>query len=73
MAIMRFSFAPEETVEFFRTHYGPTLRAFESLPPANQAALRRDLVALQTEHNSAKNPGATEVAAEYLEIVATRV
>jgi 2-polyprenyl-3-methyl-5-hydroxy-6-metoxy-1,4-benzoquinol methylase len=72
-AMMRYPFPPAETVEFFRTHYGPTLRAFESLPATGQAALRRDLVDLQTRHNSAATPGTTEVSAEYLEVIATRV
>ena len=73
IAWMRYPFPPAETVEFFRKYYGPTLRAFESLPPAGQTALRRDLVELQTRHNSAKIPGHTEVAAEYLEVVATKM
>ena len=36
------------------------------------AALRRDLVDLQTAHNSATTPGETEARAEYLEVVAMR-
>ncbi len=72
VALMRDPVPPAEAVEFFRKYYGPTLRAFEALPPAGQAALRRDLVELQTRHNTAKNPDTTEVAAEYLEVVATR-
>ena len=72
IAWMRYPFPPAETVEFFRKYYGPTLRAFESLSPAGREALRRDLVDLQTRHNSAKVPGTTEVAAEYLEVVATK-
>lgn len=71
--VMRFPFPPAEVVEFFRKYYGPTLRAFESLPPSGQEALRRDLVELQTQYNSAKISGTTEVAAEYLEVVATRI
>lgn len=73
IAWMRYPFPPGETVEFFRKYYGPTLRAFESLPTTGQAALRRDLVELQTRHNTAMAPGATEVAAEYLEIIATKI
>ena len=73
IALMRYPFPPAETVEFFRKYYGPTLRAFESLPEASQAALRRDLVELQTRHNLAKVPGQTEAAAEYLEVVATKI
>ncbi|HVV70688.1 MAG TPA: methyltransferase domain-containing protein [Verrucomicrobiae bacterium] len=72
-AVMRFPFPPAETVEFFRKYYGPTLRAFESLPAAGQATLRRDLVELQTRYNQATTPAQTEVAAEYLEIIATKI
>jgi len=72
VAMMRYPFPPAETVEFFRKYYGPTLRAFESLPAPGQAALRRDLVELQTRHNTAETPGKTEVAAEYLEVVAKK-
>jgi SAM-dependent methyltransferase len=70
---MRYPFPPAEAVEFFRKYYGPTLRAFESLSAEGQAALRRDLVELQTRHNTATEPGTTEVAAEYLEVVATKI
>ena len=72
-AMMRYPFPPAETVEFFRKYYGPTVRAFESLPAASQAALRHELVELQTRYNVAPTPGTTEVAAEYLEIIATKV
>jgi len=73
VAPMWYPFPPADTVEFFRKYYGPTLRAFESLPPSGQEALRRDLVELQTRHNSAKEAGTTEVAAEYLEVIATKI
>jgi ubiquinone/menaquinone biosynthesis C-methylase UbiE len=73
IACMRYPFPPAETVEYFRKYYGPTLKAFESLPPSGQEALRKDLVALQTKYNIATEPGATEVASEYLEVVATRI
>jgi ubiquinone/menaquinone biosynthesis C-methylase UbiE len=72
IAFMRYPFGPADTVEFFRQYYGPTQRAFASLDAAAQAALRRDLVELQTVHNIASTQGTTEVAAEYLEVVATR-
>lgn len=73
MAPMCYPFPPAETVEFFRKYYGPTLRAFESLSPAGQAGLRRDLVDLQSRYNTAKTPGTTEVLAEYLEVTATKI
>ncbi len=73
IAAMRFPYSPADTVEFFRKYYGPTFRAFESLPAPSQEALRRDLVELQTQNNIAKSPNQTEVAAEYLEVIATRI
>ena len=72
LAMMRYPFPPAETVEFFRRYYGPTQRAFASLDVTAQAALRRDLVEIQTNHNIATTPAATEVAAEYMEIIAVR-
>jgi hypothetical protein len=69
---MRYPFPPAETVEFFREYYGPTQKAFAALDTTAQGALRRGLVELQTANNVAKKPGTTEVAAEYLEVVATR-
>jgi SAM-dependent methyltransferase len=72
IALMRYPFPPAETVEFFRQYYGPTQKAFAALDAAGQAALRRDLVELQTAHNTAATAGTTEVAAEYLEIHARR-
>jgi ubiquinone/menaquinone biosynthesis C-methylase UbiE len=64
-------FSIAETVEFYRCHYGPTLRAFAALSEAEQAALRRDMEDLYARHNKAAN-GTTSIIAEYLEIVATR-
>ncbi len=66
-----YPFSPAEVVEFFRVYYGPTNRAFASLPEEGQAALRRDLENLWTQHNRSAN-GKTEVESEYLEVVATR-
>lgn len=37
--------------EFFRRNFGPTLKAFEIVGPAGEAALAADLHALATEHN----------------------
>jgi SAM-dependent methyltransferase len=67
-----YPFSPIEVVEFFRVYYGPTNRAFASLSEDGQAALRRDLENLWTQHNRATD-GTTRVEAEYLEVVATRV
>lgn len=72
IAAMRYPFPPAETVDFFRRYYGPTGKAFDALGAEAQSALWRDLVELQTAHNSADTPGTTEARAEYLEVVATR-
>ena len=72
IALMRYPFPPAETVAFFRQYYGPTNKAFAALDASAQAALQRDLVELQTAHNIAKLPGTTQVAAEYLEVIAER-
>jgi SAM-dependent methyltransferase len=63
--------SPEEIVEHFRTYFGPTQKAFESLDEARQDALRRDLVDLWTRDNTA-NDGTVRVASEYLKVVARR-
>jgi len=68
---MRYPFPPSEVVEFFRTYYGPTNRAFAALDPDKQAALRSDLEQLWSDHNQASD-GRTEVESEYLEVAAIR-
>jgi SAM-dependent methyltransferase len=62
---------PEQTVDYFRAWYGPTLRAFSALDRDGQAALRRDLARLWSENNRATD-GTTDVDSEYLEVVAVR-
>lgn len=67
----QYPFPPSEVVEHFRTYYGPTNRAFAALDGAGQAALRRDLEQLWTEHNSATD-STTRYDSEYLEVIAVR-
>jgi SAM-dependent methyltransferase len=69
---MNFPMKPAEAVEFFRTWYGPTHRAFTALGEDEQSALRSDLERLWREHNCAEDDS-TSIAAEYLEITAVRV
>jgi 2-polyprenyl-3-methyl-5-hydroxy-6-metoxy-1,4-benzoquinol methylase len=66
-----YPFPPAEVVEHYRTYYGPINRAFEALDASGQAALRRDLEQLWTEHNRATD-GTTRYDAEYLEVDAIR-
>lgn len=68
---LKYPFPPAEVVEFFRTYFGPTQRAFEALDAGGQAALRSDLEQLWSERNRATDD-TTDVEGEYLEVVATR-
>jgi 2-polyprenyl-3-methyl-5-hydroxy-6-metoxy-1,4-benzoquinol methylase len=67
----QYDLKPAEVVEFYRSYYGPTNRAFAALDDAGQAALRRDLEELWSEHNQATD-GTTRYGSEYLEVIATR-
>lgn len=67
----RYPFGPAEVVEFYRSYYGPTNRAFAALDSVGQAALRQDLEYLWNEHNRASD-GGTSYQAEYLEVQAVR-
>jgi SAM-dependent methyltransferase len=62
--------SPEHFVAVFRDYYGPTHKAFAALPPAGQAALEADLLALLRAAN--RSATALVVPAEYLEAVITR-
>jgi len=66
-----YPFPPDAVVEFFRVNYGPMTRAFASLDASGQKVLRSELIRLWSEHNTAPS-NTTLVAAEYLEVVATR-
>lgn len=67
----RYPFPPAQVVEFFRTYYGPSYKAFGALDAEKQSALRGELEQLWTEHNTATD-GTTSIEAEYLEVVAIR-
>jgi ubiquinone/menaquinone biosynthesis C-methylase UbiE len=63
--------SPKHWLTVFRTFYGPTLKAFGALPPAGQAALERDLLALVDSMNRSGDETMV-VTSEYLEVVVTR-
>ena len=71
LCVFKLPFPPAEVVEFFRTYYGPTEKAFGALDENGQAALRRDLEQLWSQHNQATD-ATTLVEGEYLEVIATR-
>jgi len=68
---VHYPFPPADVVEFFRTYYGPTNRAFAALDEVGQRALRRDLEAHWAAANLAVG-NETRVGAEYLEVVGIR-
>jgi ubiquinone/menaquinone biosynthesis C-methylase UbiE len=63
--------SPQEFVDFFRTYYGPTHKAFLALDRAGQAALENDMVELVARFNRAGD-GAMAVPSDYLETIVTR-
>lgn len=65
-----YPFPPAGVVEFFRTHYGPTSRAFASLDAARREELHAELTALWSGENRALE--GTLVDAEYLEVAGIR-
>jgi SAM-dependent methyltransferase len=69
--MLDYPFPVSDVVDFFRLYYGPVNRAFASLDRAGQESLHQELAALWSEHNRGRD-GFTLVAAEYLEVIATR-
>ena len=69
--IFEYPYPPASVVEFFRENYGPVVTAFARLDCAGRRALRADLDALWTRHNTCCS-GGTCVHAESLEAIATR-
>ncbi|NCF28257.1 MAG: methyltransferase domain-containing protein [Gammaproteobacteria bacterium] len=67
----RYPFPPCDVVEYYRTYFGPTNRAFAALDQGGQAALQNDLEKLWTTNNLSTN-GSTYLEAEILEVVAVR-
>ena len=68
---IEYPFAPADVVEFFRTYYGPTNRAFAALDEAGQARLRTELEQLWAGYNQASGDR-TRIESEYLEVIALR-
>jgi ubiquinone/menaquinone biosynthesis C-methylase UbiE len=63
--------SPYHWLDVFRSYYGPVLKTFAALQPAQQAALEDDLLALVYRFNRAGD-GTMVVPSDYLEIVVTR-
>ena len=70
---MDFPGTPADAVTFFRTWFGPTQAAFNSLDEAGQARLAADLQGLWAEGNKSPDPDSrTQIENEYLQVVARR-
>lgn len=63
--------SPEHFADYFRTNYGPTVKAFEALDDDNRKLLHADLVELAAGYNTATD-GTARIPAAYLEVLATR-
>ena len=61
----------EAFVDYFRTYYGPTLKAFEAAGDADANALYADLVDLVRRHTRT-NAGPVSIPSTYLETVVVR-
>jgi ubiquinone/menaquinone biosynthesis C-methylase UbiE len=61
----------EHWIEFFRTYYGPTHKAFAALDERGQHALHADLVSFLQVWNRSTGPGLV-IPSEYLEVVLTK-
>src|SRR5262245_17214895 len=62
----------QENVDFFRTYYGPTLRAFDALAPERRADLTDEMIALVHRYDRNAGKGPVAIAADYLETVIIR-
>ena len=58
--------------DYFRDHYGPTLKAFEALDADTGKLLHADLVELVNRYNVATD-GTAKIPSAYLEVLAIRV
>lgn len=67
--VFRFT-TPEAFVDYFRQHYGPTLKAFEALGDDGKL-LEQDLVELVERYNTAGD-GTAAIPAAYVEVIAHR-
>ncbi len=67
-AVFRFASAAD-LVDYFRAHYGPTLKAFEAVGEDGAKALYEDLVELADRHNAATD-GTLKIPSAYVEVLA---
>jgi SAM-dependent methyltransferase len=61
--------SPEENLDFFRTYYGPTLRAFERLDQGAQQQLATALLDLSRRYDRNRGRGPVSMEGQYLETI----
>lgn len=62
----------EESLAFFRTYYGPTLRAFERLDDRGRQELAEGIMGLSRRYNRNIGSGPVSIEGEYLETIFVR-
>ncbi len=62
--------SPKHFIEYWRSFYGPTLKAFEAVGESGRDALEADMIELIGRFNAAED-GTMVVPSEYLEVVIT--
>jgi ubiquinone/menaquinone biosynthesis C-methylase UbiE len=67
----KYPFDTRQLVDFFRQHFGPVKRAFDSLDEQGRKSLRAELEDIYQAHNVATD-GTTEIKGEYLNVTAIR-
>ena len=70
--VMRFV-SPEAQIEFFRTHFGPAIAAFQAVGPEGAKQLEADMAALSRKYDRNKSQsGSIAIPSQYLETVIVR-
>ena len=72
MAIFAYPHPPQEVVQFFREHFGPTKMAFARLDAEQQKQYEAELTDMWVKNNEGA-PGQTLMRNEYLEVIGTRI
>jgi hypothetical protein len=73
LAARMMPFSSNELLAAFRTHYGPTMNAFDAAEANGRAdELQNELEALFNTHNASSSPDATSIPATFLRVTVAR-
>ncbi len=70
-SVRTYFLSPQHFADFFIENYGPTLKAYESLPEEGRSALRSDYIEVAEKRNSAKD-GTAAIDFDYIAAVAKK-